>query len=157
EDRPRLGLFLDELANTPIPMLPKYLTESRGLGCNICFAAHAGSQLDSVYGALQGKAIRDVLPAALLLKGSHEQDILASAAAWAGKTTRTHFGYGNDGESRSLGRSFENALELEELMPRNVGEGRLVVRGSPGTKVTLLDWPQFVKYIDELNRLRRAD
>ena len=156
EDRPRLGIFLDEVANTPLPMLPKYLTESRGLGCNICFAAHAGSQLDSVYGGLQGRAIRDVLPAALLLRGSHEQDLLASASFWAGKTTRSHHGYGGDGADRSLHRGFGNALEPEELIPRSVGEGRLIVRGSPGAMVTLMEWAEFTKYLTELRAARTS-
>ena len=34
----RIGLFLDEITNTPIPRLPQYLAESRGLGCAICFS-----------------------------------------------------------------------------------------------------------------------
>ena len=63
QDFQRIGLFLDEITNTPIPRLPQYLAESRGLGCSICFAAQAGSHLDAIYGPLQGKAIRDVTPA----------------------------------------------------------------------------------------------
>ena len=42
EEFTRIGLFLDEITNTPIPRLPQYLAESRGLGCSICFAAQAG-------------------------------------------------------------------------------------------------------------------
>jgi type IV secretion system protein VirD4 len=156
EDRPRLGLFLDEIANTPLPMLPKYLTESRGLGCNICFCAHASAQLDSVYGTVQGRAIVDVLPAALLLKGAHEQHILASASFWSGKTTRAHNSYGSDGADRSLHRTFENALEPEELIPRSLDQGRLVVRGSPGVMVKLQEWREFVPYLRELRTARQT-
>jgi type IV secretion system protein VirD4 len=73
EEFSRVGMFLDEITNTPIPRLPQYLAESRGLGVAICYAAQAGSQLDAVYGPLQGKAIRDVTPAALIMYGSHER------------------------------------------------------------------------------------
>jgi type IV secretion system protein VirD4 len=38
EEFTRIGLFLDEITNTPIPRLPQYLAESRGLGCAICFS-----------------------------------------------------------------------------------------------------------------------
>jgi|GEM_PF-1809667 len=85
EEFHHIGLFLDEITNTPIPRLPQYLAESRGLGCAICFAAQAGSQLDAIYGPLQGKAIRDVTPAALIMYGSHERDVMESAAFWSGK------------------------------------------------------------------------
>jgi type IV secretory pathway TraG/TraD family ATPase VirD4 len=91
EEFSRIGLFLDEITNTPIPRLPQYLAESRGLGCAICCAAQSGSQLDAVYGPLQGKAIRDVTPAALIMYGSHERDVMESAAFWSGKGPTSPF------------------------------------------------------------------
>ncbi len=63
EEYPRIGMFLDELPNTPLPKILQYFAEARGLGVSICAAAQASSQLDVVYGALQGRAIRDVVPA----------------------------------------------------------------------------------------------
>jgi hypothetical protein len=150
----RIGLFLDEITNTPIPRLPQYLAESRGLGCAICFAAQAGSQLDAVYGPLQGKAIRDVTPAALIMYGSHERDVMESAAFWSGKATRSHQSYGHNSDDKNTSRHFGNALEPAELLPRNTGEARLIPRGTPGEMVELLDWDQFVKYLDELRAAR---
>jgi type IV secretory pathway TraG/TraD family ATPase VirD4 len=110
-------LFLDEITNTPIPRLPQYIAESRGLGCTICFAAQAGSQLDAVYGPLQGKAIRDVTPASLVMYGSHERDVMESAAFWAGKAARSHQSYAANHDEKATSRQFGNALEAAELLP----------------------------------------
>ncbi|WP_375485269.1 type IV secretory system conjugative DNA transfer family protein [uncultured Mycobacterium sp.] len=146
----RVGLFLDEITNTPLPRLPQYLAESRGLGVSICYAAQACSQLDAVYGPLQGRAIRDVTPATLIMYGSHEREPMESAAFWAGKATRSHQSYGHNGDDKTTHRHFGNAIEPEELLPRNTGEARLIPRGTPGEMVELLDWDEFVKYLDEL-------
>lgn len=150
EDFQRIGLFLDEVTNTPIPRLPQYLAESRGLGVSICFAAQAGSQLDAIYGPLQGKAIRDVTPATLIMYGSHERDVMESAAFWAGKATRSHQSYDHNGDNKSTNRHFGNALESAELLPRSIDEARLIPRGTPGEMVELLEWEDFVRYLDEL-------
>lgn len=158
EEFARIGLFLDEITNTPIPRLPQYLAESRGLGCSICFAAQAGSQLDAIYEPLQGKAIRDVTPASLMMYGSHERDVMESAAFWAGKATRSHQSYDANHDSRSTSRQFGNALEAAELLPRNTGEARLIPRGQPGQMVELLDFDAFIVYLDELrDAWRRVD
>ncbi|WP_236724711.1 type IV secretory system conjugative DNA transfer family protein [Mycobacterium avium] len=155
EDFHRIGLFLDEITNTPIPRLPQYLAESRGLGCAISYAAQAGSQLDAIYGPLQGKAIRDVTPAVLVMYGSHERDIMESAAFWAGKATRSQQSYDHNGDNKNTNRHFGNALEPAELLPRGTQEARLIPRGAPGEMVELLDWDEFVKYLDELREARR--
>lgn len=60
EEFTRIGLFLDEIDQHADSAAAAHPAELRGLGCAICFAAQAGSQLDAVYGPLQGKAIRDV-------------------------------------------------------------------------------------------------
>jgi hypothetical protein len=151
----RIGLFLDEITNTPVPRLPQYIAESRGLGATICFAAQAGSQLDAIYGPLQGKAIRDVTPAALIMYGSHERDVMESAAFWSGKATRSHQSYDHNGDDKNTSRHFGTALEAAELLPRNTGEARLIPRGTPGELVELIDWDEFVNYLDELRAARR--
>jgi type IV secretion system protein VirD4 len=156
EEFTRIGLFLDEITNTPIPRLPQYLAESRGLGCSICFAAQAGSQLDAIYGPLQGKAIRDVTPASLVMYGSHERDVMESAAFWAGKATRSHQSYAANHDEKSTSRQFGNALEAAELSPRNTSEARLIPRGQPGQMVDLIDFDEFVVYLDELREAWRG-
>ncbi|WP_094287317.1 type IV secretory system conjugative DNA transfer family protein [Mycobacterium lehmannii] len=157
EEFSRLGMFLDEITNTPLPRLPQYIAESRGLGVSLCFAAQAGEQLDAIYGPLQGAAIRAVVPASLIMYGSHEKDLMESAAFWAGKTTRSQLSYDHSLDSTSTGRNFGNALEPEELMPPNKNFARLLIRGTPGRMVSLIDWTEFVTYLDELRaaRIRR--
>jgi type IV secretion system protein VirD4 len=147
---PRLGMFLDELPNTPLPKILQYFAEARGLGVSICAAAQASSQLDVVYGALQGRAIRDVVPATLLMYGAHEEELMRSAAFWAGKTTRSHQSYDHNMDGTTTSRQLESVFEPEELAPRHPGQARLLVRGTPGRMVDLVEWVEFVQYLDEL-------
>lgn len=158
EEYRQVGLFLDEITNTPIPKLPQYIAETRGLGVCICYAAQAGSQLDAIYGPLQGKAIRDVTPAALVMYGSHERDVMESAAFWAGRATRSQQSYNHNADDTTTSRSYGNALDAAELLPRNTNQARLIPRGEPGQMVELLSWPDFVIYLDELHdAVRRRD
>jgi type IV secretory pathway TraG/TraD family ATPase VirD4 len=150
EEYPRMGMFLDELPNTPLPKILQYFAEARGLGVSICAAAQASSQLDVVYGALQGRAIRDVVPATLIMYGAHEAELMASAAFWGGKTTRSQQSYDHNGDGKTTSRRFGNLFEPEELSPRNMGQARLLVRGTPGQIVDLIEWTEFVTYLDEL-------
>jgi type IV secretion system protein VirD4 len=108
---PRIGMFLDELPNTPLPKILQYFAEARGLGASICAAAQASSQLDVVYGALQARAMRDVVPATLIMYGAHEEELMRSAAFWAGKTTRSHHSYDHNADGKTTSRQFGNALE----------------------------------------------
>jgi len=151
EEFPRIGMmFLDELPNTPLPKILQYFAEARGLGVSICAAAQSSSQLDVVYGALQGRAIRDVVPATLIMYGAHEEELMRSAAFWAGKSTRSQQSYDHNLDGKTTSRQFGNALEPEELSPRNIGQARLLVRGTPGQMVELIEWTDFVRYLDEL-------
>jgi type IV secretion system protein VirD4 len=156
EEYGRLGMFLDELPNTPLPKILQYFAEARGLGVSICAAAQASSQLDVVYGALQGRAIRDVVPATLIMYGAHEEELMRSAAFWGGKTTRSHQSYDHKTDDKTTTRNFGNVFEPEELSPRNMGQARLLVRGTPGQLVDLIEWTDFIKYLDELRTARRS-
>jgi type IV secretory pathway TraG/TraD family ATPase VirD4 len=154
EEFPRLGFYLDELPNTPLPKILQYFAEARGLGVSICAAAQASSQLDVIYGPLHGRAIRDVVPATLIMYGAHEEELMRSAAFWGGKTTRSEQSYHHNHDDSSTSRRFGNVFEPEELSPRNIGQARLLVRGTPGQLVELIEWTEFVKYLDELRCAR---
>ena len=156
EQFPRLGFFIDELPNTPLPKILQYFAEARGLGVSICAAAQASSQLDVIYGPQQGRAIRDVVPATLIMYGAHEEELMRSAAFWGGKTTRSHQSYDHNSDGKSTSRQFGNAFDPEELSPRNMGQARLLVRGTPGQLVELIDWTDFVTYLGELRAARLA-
>jgi type IV secretory pathway TraG/TraD family ATPase VirD4 len=150
-----LGLFLDELPNTPLPKILQYFAEARGLGVAICAAAQASSQLDVVYGPVQGRAIRDVVSATLIMYGAHEEELMRSAAFWGGKTTRSDQSYLHNGDDKATGRRFGSVFEPDELSPRNMDQARLLVRGTPGRMVNLVDWSDFVKLLDEARAARR--
>jgi hypothetical protein len=86
--------------------------------------------------------------------GSHERDVMESAAFWSGKATRSHQSCDHNSDNKNTNRDFGNALEPAELLPRNTGEARLIPRGTPGEMVELIDWDEFVKYLDELRAAR---
>ncbi len=74
---------------------------------------------------------------------------MRSVAFWAGKTTRSQQSYDHNLDDKTSSRQFGNALEPEELSPRNMGQARLLVRGTAGQMVELIEWTDFVKYLDE--------
>ena len=80
---------------------------------------------------------------------------MGSAAFWGGKTTRSHQSYDHNSDGKTTSRLFGNVFEPEELSPRNIGQARLLVRGTPGQLVELIDWTDFVAYLDELRAARR--
>ena len=82
--------------------------------------------------------------------GAHEDELMRAAASWAGKTTRGQQSYDHNLDDATTSRQFGSALEPEELSPRNTGQARLLVRGTPGQMVELIDWTDFVTYLDEL-------
>ena len=88
--------------------------------------------------------------------GSHERDVMESAAFWAGKTTRSHQSYATTPTTGARSRQFGNALEAAELLPRNTGEARLIPRGQPGQMVELIDFDEFVVYLDEVREAWRS-
>jgi hypothetical protein len=118
-------MFHDELPNIPRPKMGQYFAEARGLGVSTCSAAQASSQLYVVYDGLQDRAIRGVMPATLIMYGAHEEELMGSAAFWAGKTTCSHQTYGHNLDGTSSSQQFGNALESEELRPRSMGQARL--------------------------------
>jgi hypothetical protein len=48
-------------------------------------------------------------------------------------------------------------FDPEELSPRNMGQARLLVRGTPGQLVELIEWTDFVAYLEELRAARQVD
>ena len=81
--------------------------------------------------------------------GSHEEELIRSAAFWAGKITRSHQSYDHNLDGKTTSRQIGNVLEPEELQPA-IGQARLLVRGTPGQMVELIEWTEFVEYLDEL-------
>jgi hypothetical protein len=60
----------------------------------------------------------------------------------------------HNGDNKTNQRSFANAPEPEGLLPRDTAEARLVLRGTPGQMVQLLDWTEFCCYLGEVRAAR---
>lgn len=153
----QLGLFLDELTNTPLANLDGQIAENRGLGVNICGAMQSSSQLEVVYGRDRGHAVMDVTPTALVMYGSHEERWMRSATYWIGKTTSSTHTYSNNGDERTTAREWRDMFDPSELNPVNTNEGRLIVRGTPGQRVYLPDFVESMAHLDEALTILQAE
>jgi len=93
---------------SPTPRCPdcRNILPSLAGWVSICYAAQAGSHLDAIYGPLQGRAIRDVTPAVLIMYGSHERELMESAGFWAGKANRSSQSYNHNSDDKTTHRSF---------------------------------------------------
>ncbi|MFA4085335.1 TraM recognition domain-containing protein [Mycobacteroides salmoniphilum] len=153
----QLGIFLDELTNTPIANLAGNIAENRGLFVSIAGAMQATSQLEAVYGQSQANPIMDVTPAWLVMYGSHEERLMRSATYWMGKTTSSTHTYSNNSDERTTGREWRDMFDPSELNPTNPNEGRLIVRGTAGHRVHLLDFVESMAHYDEAKRILEAE
>ncbi|MDF0531115.1 type IV secretory system conjugative DNA transfer family protein [Tsukamurella sp. 8F] len=136
----QIKCIIDEFSSIcPMPKLIKYVNEGRGLGVSFVIAVQATSTIDQVYGRDYGEALRDSFPAVLVLYGADEQEIMQTAAHWAGLTTRRGDSYTITGDTTNSGR-FGAMLEWQELLPRTMEEARLIRKGTPGVMVDLPTW-----------------
>lgn len=152
-----LGLFLDELTNTPLANLDGQIAENRGLGVSICGAMQASSQLEVAYGAQRAHAIMDVTPTALIMYGAHEERWMRSATYWIGKTTSSTHSYANNSDERSTGREWRDMFDPSELNPAAANEARLVIRGTAGQRVYLPDFVESMAHMDEAVKILRVE
>lgn len=143
--RKRVGLLdpilfvLDELPNgAPLPRLANWIGEARGLGIRIVTAVQATSQFEPRWGAAGLKILREIFPAALILPGAPEKDLLETAAWAAGRTERVT-GSTDAGGAASLGHEAGDMIHAAELLPQAKGRGRLILGGRPGVLVDLPD------------------
>jgi type IV secretory pathway TraG/TraD family ATPase VirD4 len=133
-------LVIDELTNTaPLPNLPTYVTEARGLGVRMLAAVQATEQLALRWGVIGRDVLRDTFPAHLVMYGAPERELLDAAAWWAGRTERSKATRASDGDGR-WSRDTGDVFHATELLPRSVDQGRLIRTGTPGTLVQLPDW-----------------
>ncbi|MFA4085233.1 TraM recognition domain-containing protein [Mycobacteroides salmoniphilum] len=145
----QLGLFMDELTNTPLANLDLILAETRGLGITVCGAMQASSQLTVVYGPDRANAIMDVVGAGLIMYGAHEPRWLDSAVYFMGKATSSTHTLSNHTSERTTGREYREMFDPTELNPPNKEYGRLIVRGTAGTAVYLPDFIESMKHLDD--------
>lgn len=153
----QLGMFLDELTNTPIANLDGNIAENRGLGVTICGAVQSSSQLEVVYGPARAHAIMDTVPAIMIMYGAHEERWLKAATYWEGKTTSSTHTYSNNSDERTTGREYRDMVDPSELNPRNRFEARLIIRGTAGARVKIPDFTESMAHYQEAAALMRAE
>lgn len=116
---------------------------------NLLLAVQASSQFDTVYGSAYANELRDIFPAALILFGAPEMEMLRRAEEWSLQTTRRSESFDQASGAKTLSSHTDSTLDYRRLLPANRDKGRLLVRGTPGVETELLDWSQFVPLYDE--------
>lgn len=149
----RLLLVIDELPNTaPLPSLRRVIGEARGLGVSVYSAHQAESQLDTVFGPIQGKELRSVHPATVIMYGAEEFEVLGWAEKWSGEGTRRDESFGKADGHKGLNGRFGPVLTSVSLMPEDTDHARMLLRGTPGICTEIPDWTEFKRRYDNVMR-----
>jgi type IV secretory pathway TraG/TraD family ATPase VirD4 len=151
----RLLIVIDEAANVaPMPALRRHVGEGRGLGVNLMMAVQASSQFETVYGAAYMRELRDILPAALIMFGAPEMEMLRRAEEWTLETTRRQESYDQASGAKTLSSQLGSTIDYRRLLPENGECARLLLRGTAGVRTEIPDWTTFVKFYDaEVDRV----
>lgn len=132
---PRVLLAVDELCNTcPLPGLPHHVTEARGLGVAIIAAVQSSHQLELRWGETGARVLRETFPAALVLEGAPEKELLEAAAWWVGERDVQRESI-DDAGRRTITTEHVPALAAQDLRPHSLEEGRLLLHGQAGHMV----------------------
>ncbi len=153
EMRHRLLIVIDEAANVaPMPALRRHISEGRGLGVNFVVAVQASSQLDTVYGSAYAQELRDTFPAALVMFGAAEMEMLQRAEESTLQTTRRQESFDQASGAKTLSSQLGSTLEYRRLLPPNTDHARLLIRGTAGVCTEIPDWSGFVDLYDAASR-----
>jgi Type IV secretory system Conjugative DNA transfer len=155
----RLLIVIDEAANVaPMPALRRHVSEGRGLGVNLVLSVQGSSQFDTVYGHSYARELRDTFPAALIMYGAAEMEMLQRAEQWSRETTRRQESFDQASGAKTLSSHLVPSLDYRRLLPQNLGQARLLRRGTAGITTELPDWPDFLeKYDNAVAKLLQAD
>ncbi len=146
----RLLIVIDEAANVaPMPALRRHVGEGRGLGVNLLLAVQASSQFDTVYGSAYANELRDIFPAALILFGAPEMELLRRAEEWSLQTTRRSESF-DQAAGRKPSPRIPKAPSITGGYCRPTGTRAACSSGEHrGVETELLDWSEFVPLYDE--------
>ena len=155
----RLLMVIDEAANVaPMPALRRHVSEGRGLGVNLLLSVQASSQFDTVYGSTYARELRDTFPAALIMYGAAEMEMLQRGEQWSRETSRRQESFDQASGAKTLSSHLGPSLDYRRLLPQNLGQARLLRRGTAGITTELPDWQDFVaKYDHAVKTLLQAD
>lgn len=143
QQKPRKTLLIaaDEIANTaPLPHLPIWVTEARGLGVRIIAATQTTAQLAARWGEAEGRVLSAAFPSTLVLTGSPDHRLLEQAAVYAGQVERGEVTTGADGRASGHRRTEAAAIRPEALAPTAPDYGRLLNGGRDAGLVRLPGW-----------------
>lgn len=128
-----LLIVCDELCNTlPWKKLPVVITESRSMAISVLAAVQDTKQFARRYNREIMEELRAVFPSILLLSGSEEKDLLDQAAWAAGRAERHKVSTDHAGR-QSQSSEMTQIYEGNDLLPKRIGEGRLLRGTRPGT------------------------
>ncbi|WP_224182438.1 type IV secretory system conjugative DNA transfer family protein [Mycobacterium avium] len=145
----RLLMVIDEATNVaPMPALRHYVSEGRGLGVNLLLSVQASCQFDVVYGSAYARALRATFPAALIMYGADEMEMLQRGEQWSRETTRRQESFDQATGGKTLSSQLGPSLDYRRLLPQNRGEARLLRRGTAGITTELPDWQEFIAKYD---------
>ncbi|MDP5226903.1 MULTISPECIES: TraM recognition domain-containing protein [Arthrobacter] len=134
---PRLLLSVDEAVNTaPLPKLPTYITEARGLGVACVIAVQSTKQMELRWGETGAAVLREVFPAFLILDGAPEFAALELASKWSGEHDVLRETINAD-QTRTTAAEKAPRRTVSDLLPDGVEEGRLLLYGKEGKRVQL--------------------
>lgn len=134
---PRVLLSIDELVNTaPIPKLPTYITEARGLGVAVVAAVQSSNQLALRWGETGAKILAEVFPAVMVLYGAPERQLLEDAAWLDGEEDVVRETIDAQAK-RSVTTERAPRTHATSLLPTKVGQGRLLLGRRKGLLVDL--------------------
>ncbi|WP_432789365.1 TraM recognition domain-containing protein [Brevibacterium sp. K11IcPPYGO002] len=133
----RLLLSVDEAVNTaPLPKLPTYITEARGLGVACVIAVQSTNQMELRWGSVGAKVLREVFPAFLILDGAPEFEALELAEKWSGEHDVWRETINAD-QTRTMTAEKAPRRTVSEMLPESLEEGRLLLYGKEGRLVQL--------------------
>lgn len=138
EPAPPVLFAIDEMANTaPLPDLPVWVTEARGMGVRIMGAVQTSDQLVMRWGEAAGTVLRRTFPQVLALRGSAEKDLFEDAVLWGGEVERVREMRDGTGDVSTTQAEMLPRYRVNELLPPSVEFGRLMSAGSVGHLVRL--------------------
>ncbi|WDH78251.1 TraM recognition domain-containing protein [Microbacterium esteraromaticum] len=140
---PWLLISIDELTNTcsiPADLLVSHITELRGLRVSMVLGVQStGGQLELKYGVAGAKALRETVPAFLILKGSGEWEKLEDASKFLGEEDRRRETSDRDGNVVSVSLERFPRRAPHELLPPDKEHARLILSAGETLLVEIPD------------------
>lgn len=142
---PKLSMVIDECPQIcPIPRLGEHIGVMRGYGVHFTVAAQHSHQFHRRWGRDGTQELRNVFPAIMVGLGAIERDILEQAHWTMPQTERASGSMDSSGRG-TISTDRVAATTPGELLPRHMGEARLIEHGMPSRMVRLMDYTELLQ------------